>query len=339
MIHLHNFKQSTIAAAFSLLMATGSIAQQTQPKQGVEPGEVVSTLESTFGVHPGARRNHTKGTCAAGFFTGLPTGAALSKSPLFSGERIPVVGRLSVAGGNPNAPDTARNARGMALEFRFADGQRQHITMLNTPIFGAANPGTFNAVIAASKPDPATGKPDQKKIAEALAAHPDALAQAAYLAKNTPPTSYANATFFSIHTFRFIDRSNAVHLIKWRFVPQDGDKHLSADALSTAPHDFLESTLLHRTAQGPVKWDMVVYQGEPGDIENDATIAWPESRAHFVAGTLTITAATPQKGASCENINFDPLVMAEGIAPTDDPVLLFRSPAYAASFAKRLTGQ
>jgi catalase len=28
--------------------------------------------------------------------------------------------------------------------------------------------------------------------------------------------------------------------------------------------------------------------------------------------------------------------MAEGIAPTKDPVLLFRSPAYAVSFGKRL---
>jgi catalase len=39
---------------------------------------------------------------------------------------------------------------------------------------------------------------------------------------------------------------------------------------------------------------------------------------------------------ACEPINFDPLVMADGIAPTDDPVLRFRSPAYAVSFAKRL---
>lgn len=47
----------------------------------------------------------------------------------------------------------------------------------------------------------------------------------------------------------------------------------------------------------------------------------------------------PQKGAECEAVNFDPLVMADGIAPTDDPVLRFRSPAYAVSFGKRLGGQ
>jgi catalase len=46
----------------------------------------------------------------------------------------------------------------------------------------------------------------------------------------------------------------------------------------------------------------------------------------------------PQAGAACEKINFDPLVMSDGIAPTNDPVLLFRSPAYAISFGKRISG-
>jgi len=40
-----------------------------------------------------------------------------------------------------------------------------------------------------------------------------------------------------------------------------------------------------------------------------------------------------------QNINYDPLVMSDGIAPTDDAVLLFRSPSSAPSFVKRLRGQ
>ena len=35
----------------------------------------------------------------------------------------------------------------------------------------------------------------------------------------------------------------------------------------------------------------------------------------------------------------DDVVMADGIAATNDPVLQFRSPAYAVSFGKRLSGQ
>jgi catalase len=96
---------------------------------------------------------------------------------------------------------------------------------------------------------------------------------------------------------------------------------------------------LERVSQSPAQWDMIVYLGEPGDSADNATIAWPESRKRFKAGTLTITQALPQTGAEREKINFDPMVMADGIAPTNDPVLLFRSPAYAISFGKRLSGQ
>lgn len=60
---------------------------------------------------------------------------------------------------------------------------------------------------------------------------------------------------------------------------------------------------------------------------------------HGQAGTLTISSAMPQTGAECEKINYDPLVMSDGIAPTNDPVLLFRSPSYAVSFVKRLQGK
>jgi catalase len=38
-------------------------------------------------------------------------------------------------------------------------------------------------------------------------------------------------------------------------------------------------------------------------------------------------------------MNFDPLVIGDGIAPTNDAVLLFRSPSYALSFTERLLGK
>lgn len=311
---------------------------ETPPAVQVRPDQVVESLENTFGPHPGWRKNHAKGMCAAGQFTGTAEAAGYSRSALFSGKAIPVIGRFSLAGGNPGVADTARNPRGMALEFRLPDGNRQHMTMLNTPVFGAANPNTFNDMIVAAKPDPKTGKPDPQKLKDFLAAHPDALAQSAFLSGRNPPASYADATFYGIHTFKFVDAKGKSHPVKWRFVPHDGD-HLLGDAeLKAAPHDFLEHALAERLSHGPVLWDMIVSLGQPGDNEDNATVAWPEDRKHFVAGTLRIDKATPQAGGECEKINFDPLVMADGIAPGSDPILLFRSPAYAISFGKRLSG-
>jgi catalase len=302
--------------------------------------QMIDAFEGTFGVHPGQRRNHIKGTCAAGEFVGTADAAALSRSPLFSGKPIPVVARFSLGGGNPEVPDATPAPRGMALEFRVSGGALQHITMIDVPIFAAASPASFRDAIVAAKPDPKTGQPDPEKLKAYAATHPDAMALSALASQHTPTANYYQTTFFSIHTFKFVDAKGIEHLVRWRFVPRDGTKEMTAAEMKAAPHDFLEKNLIERTRTAPAAWDMIVYVGEPGDPQDNPTLAWPEKRRHFTAGTLTITQATKQqKGVACEPINFDPLVMADGIAPTNDPILLFRSPAYAVSFAKRLSSQ
>ena len=92
--------------------------------------------------------------------------------------------------------------------------------------------------MVAQKPDPATGKPDPEKMKAFKAAHPDSLAQAQYLAGHNPPPSYANSAFYGIHTFQFINRRTRTTLVRWRFVPEDGEKRLSDDEMKTAGTDF-----------------------------------------------------------------------------------------------------
>lgn len=331
-------QRSKLLAAFAVGVFLQSPVLCLAEKAPVTAVEAVVALEEAFGVTPGQRRNHIKGVCAVGEFVGTQDAAAYSRSALFSGQPVPVVARFSLAGGNAKIPDVAKNPRGMALEFRLPGAALQHITMLNTPVFGAASPETFLDLHRALKPDPKTGKPDPEKLQAFRANHPDNAVQAAFLANNNPPASYASSAFFGIHTFKFINRENKATLVRWRFVPQDGEKQLTDAELQSAPADFLEQKLIARTQSGPLHWHMLVNIGQSGDSEVDPTVAWPENRAQFKAGTLTISAAMPQQGADCEKINFDPLVMADGIAPTQDPILLFRSPAYAISFGKRMSG-
>ena len=318
----------------SLLLAGSSFAEDQ-----VSADQVVGAIEKQFGVTPGQRRNHINGVCVAGSFAGDKSIQAYTTSPLFYGKTIPVIGRFSLAGGSLKIPDTARNPRGMALEFELPQRKVQHFTMLNVPVFGAATPQSFYDGVVANTPDPATGKPDPEKQAAFKASHPDAQALGEYLAKNNPVTSYANSDFYSIHTFKFINKADKTTLVKWRFVPQDGVKRLSDEQLKTAPTRFLDDEIMARTKTGPVRWDMILTIGEPTDEQSNPTVYWPTDRKQIKAGVLTLTSASPQQGGACEKINFDPLVMAQGIAPTNDPVLLFRSPAYADSYAKRLTGR
>lgn len=314
-------------------------AADPPPAPAADPAAAIAALEATFGPAPGQRRNHRKGSCATGDFVGNRALQAWSRSALFSATTIPVVARFSLAGGNPQAPDTARSPRGMALQFQLGDGRLHQMAMLSTPMFGAATPASFIDQISAMTPNPATGKPDPAQVAAFRASHPDNAAQTRFLAEHNPPQSYASSAYFGIHTFMLVAGDGRKTPVRWQFVPRDGELRLSDDELARLPADFLEQRLLQRSARGPVLWDLQISFAEPEDRLDDPSVSWPETRKSLHGGTLSLREVTPQQGASCAGINFDPMVMADGIAPSADPVLQFRSPSYALSFARRTAGQ
>ena len=122
--------------------------------------------------------------------------------------------------------------------------------MIDAPIFAAASPASFRDALVAAKPDPKTGKPDPEKLKAYLATHPDAMALTGLASQHTPTANYYQTTYFSIHTFKFIDAKGAEHLVRWRFVPRDGTKEMTAAEMKAAPHDFLEKNLIERTRKG-----------------------------------------------------------------------------------------
>jgi catalase len=334
---------AALGAAAVPVIASAEPTQSADEAMGeaeeVTARKTVDALQGAYGTHRGERRNHTKGVGAIGAFVGNPEVAAYSRSALFSGEEIDVVARFSIAGGDPDASDAERSTRGMALEFRLPDGALHHMTMLDTPMFFAAEPKTFLDRFVALAVDPATGRADPAKARAFEASHPDSAAQFAFLRANNPPPSYANSAYYGIHAFRFLDRRGKATPVRFRFLPWDGEQQLSDAEIETRPRDFLEAALTERLGRGPIGWDMVLTIGEPGDPTDDPTVLWPAGRREVKAGTLAIIAAAPSRGgAGSERINFDPMVMADGIEASDDPVLLFRSPSYAVSHTRRLRG-
>src|SRR4051812_5954865 len=89
------------AASSAATLALGAPGDSTE----VTAVQMIDAFEGDFGVHAGQRRNHVKGTCAAGEFVGTSDAAALSRSALFSGKAIPVIARFSLGGGDPEVPD------------------------------------------------------------------------------------------------------------------------------------------------------------------------------------------------------------------------------------------
>lgn len=318
-------------AGFGLSMAASA---QTQP----EPGQVIDTFEKLGGVHKGQRRNHTKGSCAVGSFVGTAEARKLSSSALFSGKEVPVIGRFSVAGPSPEAPDASKSPRGLGLQFKLPQDELQQTAMLNVPIFPVATVQAFYDSLLINLPDPTTGKADPEKGKAFAAAHPEAKPFFEYMGAHNPPPSYVNADYRSLSAYKFVNGKSETW-IRWRFEPADGEKFMTEDELKAAPKDFLDQRLAERTRKGPVKWTMVGTIGQPdkGDSIKDPSSPWPKDRKEVKLGTLTLTKGGQDAAGQCEDINFDPNVASAGIEPSpDDEILQYRSSAYAESFSRRM---
>jgi len=50
----------------SMMAFAAPAAWSATQEPAVQPGQVVTSLEGTFGVHPGQRRNHIKGDLCGG---------------------------------------------------------------------------------------------------------------------------------------------------------------------------------------------------------------------------------------------------------------------------------
>ena len=101
--------------------------------------------------------------------------------------------------------------------------------------------------------------------------------------------------------------------------------------------DYLFDDLIRAVAQRPLSWRLVITIGEPGDPTNDATKPWPQSRRSIEAGIITIAAVQTEEAGNARDINFDPLVLPDGITASDDPLPAARSAVYARSFTRRAT--
>ncbi|CAM3845916.1 catalase family peroxidase [Bordetella tumulicola] len=301
--------------------------------QRLTPDRVVDALEAKSGVHPGFRRNHAKGVCVVGHFESNGSAHALSTAAVLASGKTPVVGRLALPGGNPVVPDASVPVRSFALLFKSPNGEQWRAAMNNIPVFAVATPQAFYDQQVATSPDPTTGKPDPQRVQAFFAAHPETAAFRAWAKTAKPSASYATESYYSLNAFYFVDAQGKQQPVRWRLAP------LNAAAASAAQpqHDgnFLQADLLQRLEQGPLTWRLLVTLGTADDPTNDATKEWPEDRPTVDAGTLVITSGVPQDEGPCRDVNYDPTVLPQGIAISDDPLLPARSAAYAASYERR----
>jgi catalase len=296
--------------------------------------DLIHQFQQLFGAHPGYRPAHAKGLMLTGEFRPARGAESLTKAPHVLRPSTPVTVRFSNSTGVPEIPDSAPEAspRGFAVRFNLADHVHTDIISHSTDGFPARDGVEFLEFLraaGASGPD----VPSPKPIEIFLGSHPAALA---FVQAPKPfPSSFARESYFGVTAFAFTNASNQKKFGRYRIVPESGNDYLAAEQVSKlAPH-YLFDELAGRVAKGPIRFKVVVQIAEPGDVTDDATVHWPETRQILDFGTLELTNAVPDSVAQQQHIIFDPIPRVDGIEPSADPLLELRAAVYLLSGRQR----
>jgi catalase len=301
----------------------------------------------------GFRRAHAKGICVSGEFESNGALAAYSVANVFQPGSSAFVGRFSIAGNNPLAPDLKAPVRSLALGFSvpsYSAGsqgavkaalnekdQQWRLAMNTPPVMAVSTPEDFYEQLVSLSPDPKTGQRDVAKIQAFFAAHPESKDFNDWRDSYTPTNSFAAEQYHSINAFYLIDSKGHQHAVRWKAVPSissatSGEK---AGKKALDHTDALQLDLTNKLQTESVKFDLVFSFANASDNENDPAIAWPKNRKTITAGTINIMSSQAQSNGACDGIRFDPLILPKGIEPTADPILNARSAAYAESYRRR----
>ena len=322
-----------IALILGAVVAAFAFAGGLLRPEALTPSKMIDAFERANGEHAGFRRNHAKGVGISGYFESNGKGAALSKAFVFRVGRYPVIGRFAIAGGKPAGTDTPSSVRSMALLIKLPNGEEWRTGMNDIPVFGVSTPQAFYEQLLASAPDPKTGKPDPAKVSAFLSKFPSA-AKASQLIRSEPKApSFETDTFNSLNSFRFTNDAGAVQAVRWSMVPSKVPSNTPSAAPAGPNYSF--DALIGAVHLQPVEWHLDIVLAQPGDPLDDATVPWPADRPRVDVGTLRIDHVESEDTSSARDINFDPLVLPDGIGPSDDPLLSARSAAYSESFTRR----
>jgi catalase len=299
------------------------------------PEQIVDAIHDIAGRHEGKRAVHAKGVLCAGTFTPTPEAAALTRASHMQGGPVRATVRFSNGGGDPGAPDRAKDGRGLAAKLYLEDGTRTDLVAITLPRFFVRTPDDFLEFTRARKPDPETGQPDMTKLGAFLESHPEALPAIQYALSQPAPASYAQLEYFGIHAFKWIAPDSEERWIRFSWRPSAGVAGLSDEEAGERSDDYLQDEISERLEREPVEFSLEVAIAEEGDDPDDPTEPWPDERERVVVGNLHIEGLDETRERDGDVLVFDPTRVTDGIELSADQILRVRPDAYAVSVERR----
>lgn len=285
------------------------------------------------GAPDGFRRAHAKGMCATGWFDPSPEGRTLSRSGVFKGEHLPVMGRFSLAPPLPYLPDNPAVARSLALQILSPKGDDWRMALVDVPLQSMRDIADAYAFFGAAKLDPATHKPDPAAV-QTYAAQRPWLKTAFEQAKAHKQTSdLTNDSYNSLDSFILTDSTGKKTAVRWSVVAKE--PFAPAEDSGANDRNYLFKRLVQTLDQRPLSWDIVATIARDGDPVNDPSQPWDAADQKVTVGTVTFTKAYSEDESPCGPMVFDPTILPDGISVSDDPLLALRSSVYMRSYATR----
>jgi catalase len=297
--------------------------------------QLVETMRTVAGPHPGFRPVHAKGIVCSGTFRAAPTARGVSRAPHLQGQAVPTVMRFSNASGDPDVHDGIPNARALAVKFQLPDGKNADILALHIEGFPARTPEEFLAFLRAQLPDPATGQPVPDAVPRFLESHPATRAFIERLTKKPVPASLGQTCYYAEHAFKFTAADGSSRFGRYRWIPEAEEAYLSPDDARKRSANFLREELETRLKNGPVAFRLVLQLAGEADPTDDVTALWPADRPVVELGRLEITRISPTGAADERSLVFDPTKVTDGIVLSADPMPPARSAAYSISYDHR----
>jgi catalase len=277
---------------------------------------LLAALRRYYAAPSGGPAAHAKGTTCRGVFTPSPAAARLTRSAHMRKGPVPVLARFSNASALSNAPDWARDRRGLGVSF----GPGTHdIVAVTLPAWFTRTPEDFAAFLSSRQ-------------SEFVREHPEC-EPALRRSRAAPlPLSYAQTCYHAIHAFALINDQGERRFVRWHWQAVAGIANVAPGEAAARGHDFLQDELAARIRSASVTFDLEAELAEPEDPVDDPTVEWPVLRSRVRVGRLALTAIVPGRPVS-----FDPCRVPDGIECSPDPVLLARPAAYRLAANQRLT--
>lgn len=296
---------------------------------------------------------HARGSAAHGFFELYKPLEKYTKAGFLNDTSVktPVFVRFSTVAGSKGSTDLARDVRGFSVKFYTQEGNYDLVGN-NMPVFFIQDAMKFPDLIHAVKPEPHNEMPQAGSAHDTfwdfISLMPESMHMIMWaMSDRAIPRSLRMMEGFGVHTFRFINKNNESHFVKFHWKPKLGTHAVvwdEAQKISGKNSDFHKQDLWEAIENGNFpEWDLGVQLIPETDEHKfnfdllDPTKLVPEELVPVtIIGRMVLNKNPDNFFAEAEQVAFHPGHVVPGIDFTNDPLLQGRLFSYTDTQLSRL---